>query len=234
SGFWRAMRGPKWTSTDYLSGLVLLHRLISGAQRGGLVSIEDDVERPEVSAIFADAPRLRDDLAVRELICETFRLMGLDLSDPARAEAAMDSRIAAHYEARQKAVGALHTLADTLPALGIVAAVIGIIRAMSVIDQAPSVIGAMIAAALLGTFLGVFLAYGIVGPVANRYGQIVDDESAFLDMIRAALSGYAAGYPARACVELARAGISSDVQPSADALAHALQAQRFTERQAAA
>lgn len=226
-GFYKAIRGAKWRQADYVSVLVLLHDLTHRARRGGLVAIEDDIERPAGSAAFKAAPRILEDDAARGLICDTFRLMGLDLSDPKRAEEAMERRILAHTDMRMKAVNALHAMADALPALGIVAAVIGIIRAMGVIDQSPTLIGAMIAAALLGTFLGVFLAYGVVGPIASRFGQIVEEEDALLDTIRDVLSAYGAGHPPRSCVELARAGIAADLQPDADGMARAIQASRF-------
>lgn len=233
-GFWVALRGPKWRKADYVALLVLMHSLTLRARRGGLVSIEDDIEHPEGSAAFQAAPRLLADAAARGLICDTFRLIGLDLSDPARAEDAMARRLATHADARQRAVSALHTMADALPALGIVVAVIGIIRAMGVIDQSPSVIGAMIAAALLGTFLGVFLSYGIVGPIATRFGQVLEEEDGLLEAIRAVLSAYGAGHPPLTCVELARASIDARVRPDADLLGQAIQRARFDTRQAAA
>lgn len=233
-GFWIALRGSKWRQDDYLSLLVLMHDLTQRARRGGLVAIEDDIEAPETSAAFQAAPRLLADAAVRGLICDTFRLIGLDLSDPARAEEAMARRLETHAEARHRAVSALHTMADALPALGIVVAVIGIIRAMGVIDQSPSVIGAMMAAALLGTFLGVFLSYGIVGPIATRFGQVVDEEDGMLEAARTVLSAYGAGHPPRTCIELARTSIDAGIRPDADALARALQRARFEARQVAA
>jgi len=227
SGFWRVIAGPKWKQHDYVSLLVLLHDLTRRARRGGLVAIEKDIETPGETAAFQQAPRILETEPVRDLICDTFRLMALDLADPRRAEAAMEQRIEAHTDARLRAVSALHMVADALPALGIVAAVIGIIRAMGVIDQSPTVIGGMIAAALLGTFLGVFLAYGVVGPVATRFGQIVEEEEAFMNVSGVILSAYAAGMSPLASVELGRAAIPTELRPDPDSLMHAIQAARF-------
>ncbi|MEM9669971.1 MAG: motility-associated protein [Pseudomonadota bacterium] len=227
SGFFKAVRGSKWTKADYVSVLVLLHGLIARARRGGIVAIEDDIERPEQSNAFQLAPSILKDEDARNLICNTFRLMGLDLADPRRAEDAMVRQIDVRNDARAKSVDALHTVADALPALGIVAAVIGIIRAMSVIDQSPEVIGSSIAAALLGTFLGVFLAYGVVSPVATRFGQVLEEEDALIETIQQTLSAYAAGHPPRTCIELARLGIPAAVQPGPDELSQAMQRQRF-------
>ena len=230
AGFAKVLTGSKWTRADYTSGLSLLHGLIRRARRGGIVAIEADIEAPEDSALFAAAPGLLKDTACRTLICETFRILALDLADPRRAEDQMDKSIEAHVGARMQSVSALHTVADALPALGIVAAVLGIIRTMAVIDQSPAVLGAMIGTALLGTFLGVFLAYGIVGPVAARYGQIVEEEAQMLDVIRTVLSAHASGIAPRAAIELGRAGIALPVQPQMDALDHHLQASRFRKR----
>jgi chemotaxis protein MotA len=183
------------------------------AKRGGFVAVEADIERPEESPIFQAAPRILEDAASRTLICDAFRLMALDLADPARADQRMGAAIDAQLDRRLKAVGALNTLADALPALGIVAAVLGIIRTMGAIDQDPAVLGAMIGAALLGTFLGVFLAYGLVGPIAARYAQIVEEEAGFLDTIRGVIRSYGEGAAPSLALELARTALPPRLQP---------------------
>ena len=179
----------KLLGTDHQPTIELMRK----ARRGGFVSIESDIEDPLNSATFAASPTLRDDDATRNLICDAFRLMALDLSDPARAEAHMGEAIRQTLDRRMKAVAALHTVADALPALGIVAAVLGIIRTMGSIDQSPAVLGAMIGSALLGTSLGVFLAYGVVGPLAARFGQVVEDEAVMLDTARNTLAAFGSG-----------------------------------------
>lgn len=233
SGFGKVVAGPKWKQADYLSLLQLLYGLMRRARQGGLVAIEDDIERPGEALSFQNVPRITNDQGARSLICDTFRLMSLDLSSMHKAGSAMERSIERTVEARLRAVNALHTLSDALPALGIVAAVIGIIRAMGVIDQAPSMIGAMMAAALLGTFLGVFLAYGLVGPVATRFGQIVEEEERFLLVIKTVMSAYGDGLAPLTAVEMGRAEMPADIQLTPDALAHALQAARFEERRSA-
>ena len=157
--------------------------------------------------------------------------MSLDLSDKQRANTAMQRSIDRSYEIEMRPVNALHTLADTLPALGIVAAVIGIIRAMGVIDQAPSVVAAMMAAALLGTFLGVFLAYGVVGPVATRLGQIVEEEERFYIVIQTVLSAHIDGVAPLTAVELGRTEVPTEMSITSDKLRHALQTARFKPHQ---
>ncbi len=229
AGFVTAMRGPKWTREDYGALLATLHELTRRARRGGILAIENDIEQPEQSALLQANPKLLKDEPARELICDSFRLLALDPSTRDRIEAQMDETISAVVQQRHRAVSALHTLADALPALGIVAAVLGIIKTMGVIDQSPGVLGEMIAAALLGTFLGVFLAYGIVGPIASRFGQLVDEETLYLDQIRIVLSGYAKGLAPTTSIEIARGSLPADVRPASSVLDQSLTAARFTQ-----
>lgn len=126
----------------------------------------------------------------------------------------MRDSISTVAENRHRAVAALNTLADTLPALGIVAAVLGIIKTMSAIDQSPDVIGPMIAAALLGTFLGVFLAYGLVGPIAARFGQVVDEEMQYMETIGTLISAHDSGMAPLTALEMARARLPVHLRPS--------------------
>lgn len=213
SGFGRAFRGGRWQKHDYADLFTLLGALMRQAKRGGFVAVEADIEKPETSPLFQAAPRILEDASARTLICDAFRLMSLDLADPARADARMAQAIDAQLDRRLKAVGALNTLADALPALGIVAAVLGIIRTMGAIDQEPAILGAMIGAALLGTFLGVFLAYGLVGPIAARYAQIVEEEAGFLMAIRSVISAFGEGVAPALALELARTGVPPRLQP---------------------
>lgn len=213
SGFGRAFRGAHWRRADYGDLFTLLGALMRQAKRGGFTAIEADIETPEASPIFRAAPRILADAGACTLICDAFRLMALDLSDPARADQRMEQAINAQLDRRLRAVGALNTLADALPALGIVAAVLGIIRTMGAIDQEPAVLGAMIGAALLGTFLGVFLAYGLVGPIAARYAQIVEEEAGFLDTVRGVIRSYGEGLAPALAIELARTGVPPRLQP---------------------
>lgn len=232
-GFWASIRGAKWQRSDYTNLLQTLHELTRRARRGGIVAIEADIEDPQASALLSANPRLLQDSDATQLICDSFRLMALDPSAMAQTDARLHDGVSGLVEARQRAVGALHTLADALPALGIVAAVLGIIKTMGVIDQSPAILGAMIAAALLGTFLGVFLAYGLVGPVATRFGQVVEEEALYLDTIRIVLSGFADGLAPRTAIELARSGLPVDLRPDMTTLDHALMANRFSAQKAA-
>lgn len=213
SGFARAFRGARWKKADYADLFTLMGGLMRAVKRRGFIAVEADIEAPEESALFRAAPRILEDAPARTLICDAFRLMALDLSDPQRADQRMMEAIDGNVAQRSKAVAALQTLADALPALGIVAAVLGIIRTMGAIDQDPAILGTMIGAALLGTFLGVFLAYGFVGPIAARYGQIVEEEIIFLEIIRTVIRGFGEGAAPTLAIEMARTTLPPALQP---------------------
>lgn len=214
TGFGRAMRGAKWQKHDHAALLVTLHELTRRARRGGVIAIEQDIEAPHDSPLLKQNPDLLDDANATDLICDGFRILAMDPAAKTRLRVQLEEQVAAIVEQRQKASSALHTLADALPALGIVAAVLGIIKTMGFIDSEPAVLGEMIAAALLGTFLGVFLAYGIVGPVAARLTQIIDEEALYLDTIQNVISGHAEGLAPRTNIELARGLLPMHIRPS--------------------
>lgn len=226
-GLVRAVRGSRWRSSDYASLLGVLGELGRRIRRHGFVSIDGDLEAPETSRIFAAASRLEDDTPVRDLIADALRLCSLDPSNPARAIEQMDRSIEQTVSARMRSVAALQTVADALPALGIVAAVLGIIKTMTAIDAPSATVGAMVASALLGTFLGVFLSYGLVGPLANRFGQVVEEEAVALEVVRTYLTQYIAGASSQAAMDVARACIPRGVQPDLEMLDREAQQLRF-------
>lgn len=233
-GFVTAIRGPKWQRNDYTNLLTTLHELMRLSRRGGMIAIEQDIEDPQNSELFGANPRLVSDPDAIGLICDSFRLMAIDPSTASRAGQQTEDTIAGIIETRHRAVAALQTLADALPALGIVAAVLGIIKTMGMIDQSTAVLGEMIAAAMLGTFLGVFLAYGLVGPIASRLGQVVDEDAAYLDVISQVITFSAQGLAPRTAIELARSAIPADHRPAISSLDIALTANRFKQSKAAA
>lgn len=213
-GAGQSLRGAKWTKSDYAGLLTLMHDLVKRARRGGIVAIEQDIEHPEQSDLFSSNPRLQSDPQAMGLICDTFRLIALDPAMREQSASYLQDTVAEMVEGRQRAVSALQTLADALPALGIVAAVLGIIKTMAMIDQSTAVLGEMIAAALLGTFLGVFLAYGLVGPIANRFSQIVEEEAIYLDTIARIMTAFAQDIAPRTSIEMARASLPAHLRPS--------------------
>ncbi len=233
-GFGQSLRGAKWSKEDYAGLLTMMHELLRRARRGGIVAIEQDIEAPETSELFASQPRVLSDPHAAGLICDSFRLIALDPAMRGQTATYLQDRVGEIVEERQRGVGALQTLADALPALGIVAAVLGIIKTMAMIDQSTAVLGEMIAAALLGTFLGVFLAYGLVGPIANRFGQIVEEEAVYLDTIARIVTAYTQDTAPRTAIEMARATLPAHLRPDMSAIDENLKVIRLgAARQAA-
>jgi len=212
-GLVQAVRGPKYSRGDYLSLLTILNTLVQRAQTRGILAIENDFEHPEKSNLFQAHPKILADRDLVSLISDGFRIMALDPSTLSQTEPRLRDAVNNRIARSHQAVSALNTLADALPALGIVAAVLGIIKTMGAIDQSPAVLGEMIAAALLGTFLGVFLAYGFVGPLAARLGQVIDQDALRLEVVLVALTGYSQRKAPQTCVEMARSILPEELRP---------------------
>ncbi len=224
-GFVKVFRGPAWLPGDYRDLLCLLFELIR-LSRANPVALEEHVERPENSAIFARYPRIAADPEAVSLICDTLRSASMNYDDPHQVEDVLDKRIEAHHRQALNSFRALHTMADALPALGIVAAVLGVIKTMASIDQPPEVLGRLIAGALVGTFLGVFLAYGFVGPFAMRLRAVLEDEAYFYHLIREVLVANLRQHPPQICIEVGRQNTPGHNRPGFDALEEALKATR--------
>ena len=159
----KAMAGPKWKPKDYTDLLSVLFVLTKTMKTKGVVAIEAHIENPKESRIFQEYPKIMKDHFALDLICDTLRMMTMNLEDPHQVEEAIEKQIEKHHHEAHEPAHALQNMADALPALGIVAAVLGIIKTMGAINQPPEYLGKLIGSALVGTFLGVFLAYGFVG-----------------------------------------------------------------------
>jgi chemotaxis protein MotA len=188
----------------------------------GVVAIEQHIENPKESTIFQNYPKILKDHFATDLICDTLRMMTMNLEDPHQVEDVIDKQIEKHHHEAHKPAHAIQNLADAMPALGIVAAVLGIIKTMGSINQPPEYLGKMIGSALVGTFLGVFFAYGFIGPFASRLGQIVDEEGQFYKIIKDVLVAHLHGNAAQVSVEIGRGQIPSSAQPSFAQLEEAL------------
>jgi chemotaxis protein MotA len=221
-GFGKIFAGAKWKAKDYNDLLALLFALTKTMKTKGVVAIEAHIENPKDSAIFQKYPRILKDHFACDLICDTLRMMTMNLEDPHQVEDAIEKQIEKHHHEAHGAAHALQSMADGLPALGIVAAVLGIIKTMGAITEPPEYLGKMIGSALVGTFLGVFLAYGFVGPFAGRLGQILDEEGQFYKIIKAVLVSHLHGNAAQISVEIGRGEIPSKQQPSFAELEEAL------------
>jgi chemotaxis protein MotA len=212
--FGKVFAGPKWKASDYRDLLSLLFLLTKTMKSKGVIALESHIENPKESNIFSRFPRITKDHFAVDFICDTLRMMTMNLEDPHQVEDAMEKQLEKHHHEHLAASHALQALADALPALGIVAAVLGVIKTMGSITEPPEILGGMIGGALVGTFMGVFLAYGLVGPMATRMGAIVEEESAFYKIIQGVLVAHLHGNAAQISVEIGRGSVPSTAQPS--------------------
>jgi chemotaxis protein MotA len=223
-GFGKVMSGPKWNKKDYQDLLALLFQLTKLMKTKGVVALEAHIEKPNESAIFQKYPKLCKDHFVVDFICDTLRMMTMNLDDPHQVEDAMEKQIEKHHHESLHPAHALQGMADGLPALGIVAAVLGIVKTMGAINEPPEILGLMIGKALVGTFLGVFLAYGIVGPIASRLNGVIEHDAQFYKIIRDVLVAHLHGNAAQVSVEIGRGSVPTPLQPSFTQLEEALAA----------
>jgi chemotaxis protein MotA len=223
-GLGKAFKGPKWSPSDYRDLLSLLFLLTKTMKSKGVIALESHIEKPDDSTIFSRFPKIMKDHFAVDFICDTLRMMTMNLEDPHQVEDAMEKQLEKHHHEALGPPHALQSLADALPALGIVAAVLGVIKTMGSITQPPEVLGAMIGSALVGTFMGVFLAYGLVAPLSTRLNAVIEEESSFYRIIQSVLVAHLHGNAAQISVEIGRGSVPSGAQPSFLELEEALSA----------
>lgn len=222
-GFGKILKGARFRKQDYLELLSLLYFLVRLVQTKGPMALEPHIEKPEESTAFQKFPKLAVNHHATHLICDYLRMVGMNADDPHQIEDVMARELKKIHQEELHASHALQNIADALPALGIVAAVLGVIKTMASIDQPPAVLGAMIGGALVGTFLGVLLAYGLVGPFAMRLKGVVDEESKYFEVIRAVLVAHLHGNAPQVAVETGRKMVPSGQMPSFQELEQSLQ-----------
>jgi chemotaxis protein MotA len=210
----RAPRGRKWL----LVHLRMLYEVFAYIQRAGIVAFENDVDTPEKSRIFSRYPEFLRDRETRDFICDSLRMMVIGATTPQELDQLMDLDIDVQRRGRHEPVAALHTVADSLPGLGIVAAVLGVVITMQAIGGSPETVGQKVAAALVGTFLGILLCYGVVGPVASRLESLGEAHAQFLQVMRVAICSFVRGASPILAVEYARRSIPMESRPSFDEL----------------
>ena len=215
-GMGKVFKGPAYKKEDYLSTIFVVSKIMKTLKTEGPVALEAHIENPESSAIFGEYPKILHDHALLDLVCNTVRLMVVSTSplSPYAVEDVMDLSIKTHHHDALKAQTALATLAGALPALGIVACVLGVVKTMGAIDQPPPVLGALIGSALVGTLMGVFLAYGMFEPFSGRLTQIINEDAQAFDVIREMIVCNLKGHPQPLVIESARACIAHHNQPS--------------------
>ena len=217
----KVFKGAKWKPDDYRDLLCLLFELIRLARQNP-VAIEEHIESPKESSIFSKYPKILTDKEAVALISDTMRSASMNYDDPHQVEEVLEKRMEATLHHSMHSSHALQTMADGLPALGIVAAVLGVIKTMASIDQPPEILGKMIGGALVGTFLGVFLAYGLVGPFAGKVKAVVEEDSHFYQLIREVLVANLHNHAANICIEVGRQNTPSHNRPSFSDLEEAL------------
>lgn len=219
----KVVKGPKWNAQDYRDLLCMLFELLRVA-RTNPVALEGHIEAPDNSSIFGKYPKISDDAEAIALICDTLRSASMNYDDPHQVEEILEKRIEATLHHKMHSTHALQTVADGLPALGIVAAVLGVIKTMASIDQPPEVLGKLIGGALVGTFLGVFLAYGFVGPISAKVKAVVEEDAYFHQLIREVLVANLYAHAPNICIEVGRQNMPGHYRPSFSDMEDALKA----------
>ena len=217
-------KGPTHTKEHYLELLSLLYTIFKMAKSKGMLTLESHVENPQESELFQRFPMFYGDHHAVTFLCDYLRMMVLGTENANEMETLIDEELETHHAEQLQIVGAIQTVADATPALGIVAAVLGVIHTMGSITEPPAVLGKLIGGALVGTFLGVLLAYGFVGPIASGLKAIYESEGKYYQCIKVALLAHLNGYAPSVSVEFARKALYSHVRPTFYEVEEAVQA----------
>src|ERR1700710_2482394 len=222
--FGKMLKGAAFRKADYVELLSLLYYLVRLASTKGAMALEAHIEKPTESAAFQKFPKIIGNHHASTIICDYLRMVGMNADDPNQIEDVMARELKKTLVEELHPSHIMQSMADALPALGIVAAVLGVIKTMSHIDQPPAVLGEMIGGALVGTFLGILLAYGIAGPFSTRMKGIVEEESKYLEVIRAVLVTHLHGNAPQVSVESGRKMVPNEHMPTFQELEEAVQA----------
>ena len=204
----------RYDRKSYLELLSVMFAVFRTVRTKGWLSLERHIEHPDDSTVFQQFPTFMSNRHAVGFICDYLRIISLGSSNPHELDALMDEEIATIHAERMQVANALQTMADSMPALGIVAAVLGVIKTMSAINAPPEILGQSIGGALVGTFLGVFLSYGFVGPMAGAMRARIDAEIKYYLCIKAGLLAYLQGSAPQIAVEFARKVLLEEVRPS--------------------
>ncbi len=207
------LKGSPYTKESYLELLGLLYQIFKIAKTKGMLALEEHIENPEESSLFAEFPGVANNHHALTFLRDYLRLMSLGTEDPHILEDLMEDEIETHHHESHYLADAIQTVADALPALGIVAAVLGIIKTMGAITEPPEVLGKLIGGALVGTFLGVWVAYGFVAPLAAAMKAMYDAEHRYYLCMKAGLLAHLHGYAPAISVEFARKALYANVRP---------------------
>jgi chemotaxis protein MotA len=206
--------GSPYTRKRYLDTLKMLYDLFNLARRSGLAAIENDIEDPAKSKVFTAYPAIVKNHHVRDFICDTLRTASAGTVEAFDIDQMMELDMEVHHHGASQPVAALSTMADSLPGLGIVAAVLGVVITMGALGGPPEEIGHHVAAALVGTFLGILLCYGLLGPIAGNMSKTADDENAYYHVLRVCMMAFIKGLAPILAVEVGRRAVPGHVRPS--------------------
>jgi len=210
----RVLSGSKFSKQRYTESLKMMFDLFNKARKEGLVAIESDVEEPEKSPTFTKYPAFIKDHHARDFVCDTMRMAITGGASTFDVDQMMELDMEVHHAGALQPAAALSTVADALPGLGIVAAVLGVVVTMSALGGPPEEIGHHVAAALVGTFLGILLCYGMVGPLAVNLTKLIDDEHAYYHVLRVVMLSFIKGMSPLLAIEVARRAIPEHVRPT--------------------
>ena len=213
-GLGAAFKGSRYTKAWYLTSLKLMYDLFDQARRQGLATMEAEIDEPAKSKVLSQYPAILKDHHILPFICDTFRTMMLGGVEPFDLDQMLETDMDVHHHEATLPVSALSTMADSLPGLGIVAAVLGVVITMGALGGPPEQIGHKLAAALVGTFLGILLCYGLIGPVAASLAKEADAEHAYYHVLRVTMISFNKGIPPMVSVDMGRRAIPGHVRPS--------------------
>lgn len=213
-GIGGAFGGSKYGKDKYLETLKMMYELFGRARKDGLMALETDSDAPDKSPVFSKYPKFLKDHHALAFVCDTLRMAAGGGVEPFDVDQMMELDMEVHHHESGQPIAALSTMADSLPGLGIVAAVLGVVITMGALGGPPEEIGHKVAAALVGTFLGILLCYGLIGPIAASMGKSSEEEHAFYQVLRVAIISFMKGTPPTVAVEYARRAIPGHVRPS--------------------
>ncbi len=213
-GVLQVLKGSTFNKKRYLDSLKMMYEMFNKIRREGPNSVESDIEEPAKSKFFAAYPAVAQDEATRNFVCDTMRMLLMGGVEAFDVDQMMEADIDVHTHETEQSVGALSTVADSLPGLGIVAAVLGVVMTMSALGGPPEEIGKKVAAALVGTFLGILMCYGFIGPISSNLAKLSHEEHEYLHVLRVTMIAFMKGISPLLAVEMGRRVVPAHLRPS--------------------
>jgi len=214
AGLMQVLKGAKYSRRHYVDSLKMMFNLYNKARKEGLAGIESDIEDPQKSPLFQKYPHFLKDHHARDFVCDTMRMAITGGASAFDLDRMMELDMDVHHAGATQSSTALSTMADSLPGMGIVAAVLGVVVTMSALGGPPEEIGHKVAAALVGTFLGILACYGVVGPVGSNLSKLVEDEQSYYHVLRVVMMAFIKGMSPSLAIEMARRAIPEHIRPT--------------------